>query len=89
MHRDFKTANVLLHNGVCKIADLGFSKQFKASTDKIITHTVLGTGLTLAPEILDSRPYGLKADLWSVGVVYYQLIYGKYPFHAMHTNQIL
>ena len=27
MHRDFKAANVLLHNGMCKIADLGFSKQ--------------------------------------------------------------
>jgi serine/threonine-protein kinase ULK2 len=29
MHRDFKAANVLLHDGVCKISDLGFSKQLK------------------------------------------------------------
>ena len=47
MHRDFKAANVLLHNGVCKIADLGFSKQLKDSNG--ITSTMLGTGLTCAP----------------------------------------
>ncbi len=46
MHRDFKLANVLLHNGICKIADLGFAKQFKKSSK---TNTVLGTSLTMAP----------------------------------------
>lgn len=50
MHRDFKSANVLLHNGICKIADLGFAKQLLNKTG--ITHTVLGTSLTMAPEIL-------------------------------------
>ena len=48
MHRDFKLANVLLHNGICKIADLGFAKQM----DKNMAHTVLGTSLTMAPEVL-------------------------------------
>lgn len=47
MHRDFKLANVLLHNNdICKIADLGFAKQFKKSS---MTTTVLGTSLTMAP----------------------------------------
>ena len=46
MHRDFKAANVLLHDGVCKIADLGFSKQMGPNS---ITTTVLGTSLTMAP----------------------------------------
>lgn len=45
MHRDFKLANVLLHNGVAKIADLGFAKQMV----KDFTRTVLGTSLTMAP----------------------------------------
>lgn len=49
MHRDFKTANILLHNGVVKIADLGFSKILK---DSQITHTILGTSVTMAPELL-------------------------------------
>jgi serine/threonine protein kinase len=46
MHRDFKLANVLLHNNVCKIADLGFAKQLK---DRSLTGTVLGTDETMAP----------------------------------------
>jgi len=45
MHRDFKLANVLLHQGVCKIADLGFAKQM----EKKLTTTILGTSLTMAP----------------------------------------
>ncbi len=40
MHRDFKLANVLLHNKICKIADLGFAKQIK---DQALTGTILGT----------------------------------------------
>jgi serine/threonine protein kinase len=46
MHRDFKVANVLLHNGISKIADLGFAKQMEK---KQMTKTILGTSLTMAP----------------------------------------
>ena len=46
MHRDFKAANVLLHDGICKIADLGFAKQLQ---HKKVTTTILGTSLTMAP----------------------------------------
>lgn len=46
MHRDFKLANVLLHNSVCKIADLGFAKQLR---EKTLTKTILGTDETMAP----------------------------------------
>lgn len=49
MHRDFKVANVLLHNGVCKIADLGFAKQME---ERAIARTILGTSVTMAPEVL-------------------------------------
>lgn len=49
MHRDFKCANVLLHNNVCKIADLGYSKQLEKNN---LTNTILGTAVTMAPEIL-------------------------------------
>jgi len=46
MHRDFKVANVLIHDGICKIADLGFAKQLDK---KKVTATILGTSLTMAP----------------------------------------
>lgn len=86
MHRDFKAANVLLQNGICKIADLGFAKQVK---EESMTNTVLGTGATMAPEVHQERAYGRKADIWSVGVVFYQLIYGEYPFKGFSDHDIL
>jgi serine/threonine protein kinase len=46
LHRDFKTANILLHNGVAKIADLGFAKILKKEK---LTGTILGTSVTMAP----------------------------------------
>jgi serine/threonine protein kinase len=86
MHRDFKAANVLLHQNDCKIADLGFAKQVK---EEALTSTFLGTSLTMAPEVLQSKKYGRKADIWSVGVVFYQLIYGDYPFKGVTDDDII
>lgn len=86
MHRDFKAANILLHNGVAKIADLGFAKILK---NKVMTGTILGTSVTMAPELLENRNYGYECDIWSVGVVYYQLLIGDYPYNAMNDLEIL
>lgn len=86
MHRDFKVANVLLHNSVCKIADLGFAKQMG---EKALAKTILGTSLTMAPEVLEEKPYGFEADIWSIGVVFYQMLYGKYPYMGMNDYDIL
>jgi len=56
MHRDFKLANLLLHQGVCKIADLGLAKQLAKGS---LTFTFCGTSLTMAPEVLEEKPYGI------------------------------
>jgi len=47
IHRDLKPANILAHNGILKIADLGFSKELE--DDMTSTKTVLGTKATMAP----------------------------------------
>ena len=51
--------------------------------------TVLGTSLTMAPEVLEERPYSYEADIWSIGVVYYSLLYGKEPFTGRTDYEIL
>jgi serine/threonine protein kinase len=86
MHRDFKSANILLHNGVAKVADLGFAKILK---NQIVTGTILGTSVTMAPELLENRSYGLECDIWSLGVVYYQFLVGDYPYNAINDFEIL
>jgi serine/threonine-protein kinase ULK/ATG1 len=86
MHRDFKAANILLHNGVAKIADLGFAKILK---NQVVTGTILGTSVTMAPELLENKTYGVECDIWSVGVVYYQFLTGDYPYTAINDMEIL
>jgi serine/threonine protein kinase len=86
MHRDFKLPNLLLHDRVCKIADLGFAKKIHAQE---LTATILGTAITMAPEILECKSYGMKADIWSLGVVFYQMLTGKYPYDGNNRQRLL
>ena len=74
MHRDFKLANILLHEGNVKIADFGFAKLL-AGED--FTNTMLGSPLNMAPEVLANSKYGSKADIWSIGACIYEMLFGK------------
>ena len=85
VHRDLKTDNIMLHNGIIKIIDLGFSKMLD---EEGLTETPLGTITTMAPEIITRQKYGLKADIWSIGVIFYEMIYGVLPYAPMKPNQM-
>ncbi len=67
------------------IGDFGFAKQ---GVD--VTRTRLGTPITMAPELLSSRigSYNNKADLWSIGVCFYQILFGKTPFDAKNYDDL-
>ena len=79
MHRDFKLANILKHNGTVKVADFGFAKLLG---EEGTAATILGSPLNMAPEVLDGAVYNNKADIWSVGTVFYELLFGKPAFMA-------
>lgn len=86
MHRDFKAANILIDGNHIVIGDFGFAK---AGVD--VTTTKLGTPFNMSPEILfsnGSAPYTSKADLWSIGVVYYQMLTAHLPFRANDMNEL-
>lgn len=87
MHRDFKLPNILKHNGVIKIADFGFSKLLGSEDQQV--ETILGSPLNMAPEVLDKQVYNSKADIWSIGVCLYELIFGKVPFSASNILDLL
>lgn len=74
MHRDFKLANILLHDGNIKIADFGFAKLLHHEE---YATTMLGSPLNMAPEVLGNTKYNSKADIWSIGACIYEMLYGK------------
>jgi len=86
MHRDFKLANIFLNDDNIVIGDFGFAK---SGAD--MATTKLGTPLTMAPELLNAGSnlnYTNKADLWSIGVCYYQMLFGQAPFKVSSMTEL-
>jgi len=85
IHRDLKPSNLLKgDSGGVKIADLGVSNEFDG-TDALLTNTA-GTPAFTPPESISHKPgdepySGKTADIWSLGVTLFSLVYGKVPFH--------
>jgi serine/threonine protein kinase len=83
-----KPENVLLvsddaDNFDIKISDLGFAQKFDKSGDGMTL--VLGSPLYMAPELVKREPYCEKVDVWSLGVITYQLLSGKTPFESTRS----
>ena len=43
----------------------------------------------MAPEVLEETPYGFEADIWSIGVVFYQMLYKKYPYDGKNNFELI
>ena len=81
IHRDLKSGNIfLMKSGLVKIGDFGISKGFERTMDK--ARTMVGTPYYLSPEILENKPYDSKTDIWSLGVLLYEMMTFKMPFNA-------
>ena len=81
LHRDLKTLNIFLtKNNHIKIGDFGVSK--KLINNNIYAYTFVGTPYYLSPEICQNKPYDEKSDVWSLGVLIYELITLNKPFDS-------
>lgn len=80
MHRDMKPDNIFFHNGVIKLGDFGFCKNLNSANE--MTKTMLGSPIYMAPEVLKGEIYSNKADIWSLGVVLYEMLFGMCPFQS-------
>ena len=81
VHRDIKSQNILIDQaGTVKVTDFGIAK----ADDSQMTEagSILGTAQYLAPEQAKGEPVDERTDLYSVGVVFYEMLTGSLPFHG-------
>uniref|UniRef100_A0A3B3X2W7 Serine/threonine-protein kinase ULK3 n=1 Tax=Poecilia mexicana TaxID=48701 RepID=A0A3B3X2W7_9TELE len=76
-HLDLKPQNILLSGSVLKLADFGFAQYMSPWDEKCVLR---GSPLYMAPEMVCRRQYDSRVDLWSVGVILYEALFGRAPF---------
>jgi serine/threonine protein kinase len=93
LHRDIKPDNIFLQRqdggSVVKVLDFGMAKlRGNATRDKSLTMSgvVVGTPIYMAPERLEERDYDERSDVYSMGVVLYEMLVGKPPFDSKDGN---
>jgi beta-lactam-binding protein with PASTA domain len=81
VHRDVKPENILItRKGVVKVADFGLARALAAARVSHAPGTVTGTVQYLSPEQIEGEAADARTDLYSVGIVLYELLVGKVPF---------
>ncbi len=80
VHRDVKPQNVLLGNGEVKVTDFGIARSADVKHGLTQTGTVLGTSDYIAPEQASGQPVSVLSDVYSLGVVIYELLAGEPPY---------
>ena len=83
VHRDIKPANVLLdERGNCLLADFGIARITEGATRLTTTGTIMGTPEYMSPEQASGETAGPASDIYSLGIVLYEMVTGRVPFRA-------
>lgn len=87
IHRDIKPENIVLINNEIKLIDFGLAKNLRANKYK--RNSICGTLDYMAPEMVNrSGNYDYAADIWSLGILLYAMLYGRYPFIGSNPTEI-
>ncbi len=90
IHRDIKPSNIrILEDGTVKIMDFGIAKSLEGGSNLTQTGIALGTAGYLAPEQIQGEPVDQRTDIFSLGVVGYELITGSKPFKGSSLSNVL
>ena len=85
LHNDLKLDNIFVQNdGYLKIIDFGISTHNNSKEKK----TLLGSLNYLAPEVMQSKKYSVQSDLYSLGIIFYELLTGNLPFSGTDLESI-
>lgn len=90
VHRDVKPANVrVLDDGTVKVMDFGIAKSLQTESNLTQTGITLGTSAYLAPEQIRGEPIDRRTDIFSMGVLSYELLTYRKPFRGEHLSTVL
>ena len=87
IHRDLKPQNIMItKDNIVKIIDFGFARYFESNK---MLNTLCGTPLYMAPEIICDNNYNNKSDLWSIGIILYEIIFGVRPYNGNNLTNLM
>uniref|UniRef100_A0A1A8FUE6 Mitogen-activated protein kinase kinase kinase 12 n=1 Tax=Nothobranchius korthausae TaxID=1143690 RepID=A0A1A8FUE6_9TELE len=87
IHRDLKSPNILItYDEAVKISDFGTSKEL---SDKSTKMSFAGTVAWMAPEVIRNEPVSEKVDIWSFGVVLWEMLTGEVPYKDVDSSAII
>jgi len=87
LHRDLKPQNILVtDDGDIVITDFGFARY---TDNENMLNTLCGSPMYMAPEIMLKKRYNNKSDLWSVGVIFFELLFGTTPYKAKNMIDLM
>lgn len=90
VHRDLKPGNVLFRDdGTAAITDFGIAKRLASNSDLTMEDTLMGTPYYIAPELLRGENCEISSDLYSLGVVFYEMLTGRKPYVASSLAGII
>ena len=76
----------MMSNGIVKLGDFGIARVLSTTIELAVT--IVGTPYYLSPEIIKNEPYNFKSDMWSLGVILYELCALKPPFNGNNIHML-